>query len=50
MTSVTEKTLSRYILTLGELVQLSYSRINKKLFLLLQCIVFFKVLLNIESY
>jgi len=37
-----EKTLSRYILTLGELVQLSYSRINKKLFLLLQCIVFFK--------
>lgn len=37
-----EKTMSRHIFTLGEVGQLSYTRLTKKLYLLLQCIVFFK--------
>ncbi|XP_023339086.1 condensin-2 complex subunit D3 [Eurytemora carolleeae] len=37
-----EKTISRYIATLGELAQLTSSRISKRLFLLIQSVVFFK--------
>ena len=37
-----ERTLSRHIFTLGEVAQLSYARLTNKLFLLLQCVVFFK--------
>ena len=38
-----DRTLSKYIFTLGELAQLSYMRLSKRLYLLLQSIVFFKV-------
>ena len=37
-----EKTVSRYLFTLGEIVQLSYTRTTRKLFLILQSIVFFR--------
>jgi len=37
-----EKTLSRYIFTLGELAQIAYNKLDKKLYLLLQSVVFFQ--------